>query len=148
MKLLFFYLIILSLGCTQSATPTSYQYVKLYLRSGYKYFGYSFNNKGDAIGETGKCSTFDKPFVVESVENKVEFKTDSIAPFSSRLQPLKENPMINKNIIGDWRVEIFFEGKLVYDGPMLGNSFWRIILPIATQLPPGMNPLVTGNVSN
>ncbi|MCQ6959687.1 hypothetical protein [Mucilaginibacter aquariorum] len=121
----------------KAGTLMSYN-VRADLRFGNSFYSMLANEKGQACILKGTSSHAMDIFKIEHSDTSKIFRLDSVAAFYNAIYKIKAKPKIHHHVNTDTaRVEIYFDGIKIYDGPMTGEEFWDVFRPTFGQLPNG-----------
>jgi hypothetical protein len=117
--------------------------IRVDIRFGYKFYSIFIDNNSRAYVIRGNGSGYLENFKIITSDTSHRFKLSHINLFYRDVDKLKAKPRImNSSVTDSPRVEIYYEGKKIYDGQESGTMFWEMFKPVMLQLPKGYNPLL------
>lgn len=136
--ILFF--VLLSTSCKEKVKDESSYIVRSDIRFGPKFYSIYANVEGEAFVIKGQGSDYTEPLQIQYSDTSEVFKLDSIASFIEKLRSIKKNPVFGARRLDAARVEIYYDGKKVYDAYKWDEKFWDLFRPIVEQIPNEYNP--------
>ena len=109
-------------------------------RFGSKFYSLCASDSRLCYAIRGTATDYLSPFKIISSDTSNPFKLDSARTFFRRIDELKhETFAVYRN--GDApRVEIYSDGKKIYDSGAWDAKFWNIFRPIMGSIPKGLIP--------
>ena len=139
MKSLAILLSVLFFSCNYKTSSDSYD-----IRADFRYAGKYYSIFCIATGSfqivKGNGNSQNAILVSETVDSSSVFRHDSVTVFYKKIKELVDSPLIDLEVMDRPRVEIYFQGKKVYDRYRWDSTFWNLFNPIIDHLPPKFNP--------
>lgn len=114
-------------------------------RFGYTFNMYKFDESGYGVASIGRCSYYVDEFVIESVEDSIDIKVDSVELYYSKLKIFEAKPEYGPLRMDAHRIEIYSGKKKVYDSYRFDYKFWNLIKTILSDIPDEFNPYTQKN---
>lgn len=130
-------------GCSEGKKASSSDNRKSTIildRFGYTFNMYRFDESGYGVASIGKASFYTDDFLIESVEDSIDIKIDSVELYFSKLKILEDEPEYGPFRSDAHRIEIYSGKTKVYDSYRFDYKFWNLIKTILSDIPDEFNP--------
>ncbi|RVU01319.1 hypothetical protein EOD41_04970 [Mucilaginibacter limnophilus] len=130
--------------------PLNAYNIKTDIRFGRTFYSIYLNNTGYGYVVKGQGSPYTELFLrIDTAEMSKAFKIDSLYAVFQGLQALKRKPQLQTaNTTDSAHVEIYYDGRKIYDDYTMSVKFWIVFRPMLTDLPEGFNPFIEGAFDN
>jgi len=144
----YFYINILLLSifhfwaCVGHANKMHEYKTRVDFRFGNRFYSFCSKESGDSYVIKGKSSEYNDSFVIFSADTSRIFRIDPSKVYFGKLTVLSKKPLVVDHHSDAPRVEIYYDGKKIYDSHRWDEEFWDIFRPVMSQLPKGFNPFL------
>jgi hypothetical protein len=135
-------------ACKQSDTVETNYNVRTDIRLGTAFHSIFVSEKGPCYVIKGIGTDMYHPFYVLSSDTSsiVHLNLQKAEAFFKEIGQFKRKPLIVGITKTDApRVEIYYDGKKIYDANSWNERFFDLFKPIIPQLPEGYNPFISAN---
>lgn len=109
-------------------------------RFGYTFNMYKFDESGYGVASIGRGSYYVDEFLIESVEDSIDIKIDSVELYFSKLKIFEAEPEYGPLRRDAHHIEIYSGKTKVYDSYRFDYKFWNLLKTILSDIPDEFNP--------
>jgi len=117
------------------------------IRSANKYVSIYIDRDGRCQVIKGNGSSYFQELRALSADSSEIFIIDSPGIFFRTLDTMSKRPFTDSTRTDSPRIEIYYEGKKIYDAFKSNEDFWSLFRSVMTKLPEGYNPFRAGDSS-
>jgi len=128
--------------CQESAKKEDVYTTRVDFRFGNKFYSLLASDSGLCYAIRGIGTDYLSSFKIISSDTSELFRLDSARAFLTHVNELKKGTLKVYHNGDAPRVEIYSDGKKVYDSGAWDAQFWSMFRPIAGQIPPKYNPFL------